>query len=146
MSSSIWAVEGWGGGCVLRDGGFGGVGEGKEKMRGEEEEGRKADSFHLTRCGVQRRFMKACVSSSVKTHLLTFCFLFGFFSSSPPQLSQPAFPLLCEEGVISGSIQAGNIPVAWEILFISLLLLLSQSLSSFVQEMNLERKTVAECK
>lgn len=95
MSSSIWAVEGWGGGggCVLGDGGFGGVGEGKEKMRGEEEEGRKADSFHLTRCGVQRRFMKACVSSSVKTHLLTFCFLFGFFFFLSPSALSACFPI-----------------------------------------------------
>lgn len=146
MSSSIWAVEaGWGGGVSSETEGLEEL-ERKEKLRGEEEEEvRKADSFHLTRCGVQRRFIKACVSSSVKTHLLTFCFLFVFFPSSPPQLSQPAFPLLCEEGVISGSIQAGNIPVAWEILFISLLLL-SQSLSSFAQEMDLEYKTVAECK
>lgn len=48
-----------------------------------EEEGKKADSFHLTRCRVQRRFMKACVSSSVKTHLLSFCFLVVFFLPLP---------------------------------------------------------------
>lgn len=100
-----------------------------------EEEGKKADSFHLTRCRVQRRFMKACVSSSVKTHLLSFCFLVVFFLPLP--LSSLSLVSYCCVKkvlfqVISGSIKAGNIPVAWAIVFISLLLL--QSLSSFVQE------------
>lgn len=46
--------------------------------------------------------------------VFVFC---SFFLLLPLQLSQPGFLLLCEEGVISGSVKAGNIPVAWEFFF-----------------------------
>lgn len=47
--------------------------------------------------------MKACVSLSVKTYHLFFF---------PSALNQISFAV-CEDSVISGSSESGNIPVAW---------------------------------